>query len=53
LALAIGVLFLAGGISMVFMLPSPTWFTLLDLIGAYIPMAYLGGKLAIKKSPMI
>jgi uncharacterized membrane protein YqgA involved in biofilm formation len=53
LALAIGVLFLAGGISMVFMLPSPTWFTLLDLIGAYLPMAYLGGKLAIKKSPLI
>jgi len=50
LALAIGVLFLAGGISMVFMLPSPTWFTLLDLIGAYLPMAYLGGKMAIKKS---
>lgn len=49
LALAIGVLFLAGGISMVFMLPSPIWFTLLDLIGAYLPMAYLGGKLAIKK----
>lgn len=53
LALAIGVLFLAGGISMVFMLPSPIWFTLLDLIGAYLPMAYLGGKLAIKKSPLI
>jgi len=49
LALTVGVLFLAGGISMVFMLPSPTWFTLLDLIGAYLPMAYLGGKLAIKK----
>ena len=53
LALAIGVLFLAGGISMVFMLPSPIWFTLLDLIGAYLPMAYLGGKLAIKKSTLI
>ena len=53
LALAIGVLFLAGGISMVFMLPSPIWFTLLDLIGAYLPMAYVGGKLAIKKSPLI
>lgn len=32
-----------------FMLPSPTWFTILDLAGAYIPMAYLGGKLAINK----
>ncbi|MBK6352089.1 MAG: hypothetical protein IPP06_10460 [Saprospiraceae bacterium] len=53
LALAIGVLFLAGGISMVFMLPSPTWFTLLDLIGAYLPMAYLGGKMAVDKSQLL
>lgn len=47
-AIAIGVFFLLGGISMVFMLPSPTWFTALDLILAYIPMAYLGGKFAHK-----
>jgi len=49
-ALTIGVLFLAGGTANVFMLPSPTWFTILDLIGAYIPMAYFAGKLAVKKS---
>jgi hypothetical protein len=48
-ALGIGVFFLAGGIGSVFMLPSPTWFTVLDLAGAYIPMAYLAGKLALKK----
>ena len=53
LALAIGVLFLTGGISMVFMLPSPTWFTLLDLIGAYLPMAYLCGKMAVDKSQLM
>ncbi|MGB4776621.1 MAG: hypothetical protein WBP45_15695 [Daejeonella sp.] len=47
-ALGIGVLFLAGGIANVFILPSPTWFIVLDLLGAYIPMAYLAGKLAIK-----
>lgn len=40
----IGILFLAGGISNVFMLPSPMWFNCVDLIGAYIPMALLGGK---------
>lgn len=48
-ALGIGVFFLAGGISSVFMLPSPTWFIILDLVGAYIPMAFLAGKLAIRK----
>lgn len=45
-ALGIGVLFLAGGIASAFMLPSPTWFTVLDMVMAYIPMAWLGGKLA-------
>lgn len=46
LALIIGFYFLAGGIASVFMLPSPTWFTILDLVVAYIPMAYLAAKLA-------
>lgn len=46
IALLIGALFLIGGTMMVFMLPSPTWFTMLDLGVAYIPMAYLGFKLA-------
>ncbi len=45
-ALGIGVWFLLGGIVNIFMLPSPTWFTILDLAGAYIPMGYLAGKLA-------
>jgi hypothetical protein len=49
IALAIGALFLAGGISNVFMLPSPLWFSALDLLGAYIPMGYLAGKLAVVK----
>lgn len=46
-AMIIGVITLIGGISAVYMLPSPTWFTIVDLVGAYIPMAYLGGKLGI------
>lgn len=50
LALGIGVFFLAGGIGTIFMLPSPTWFTVLDLVGAYIPMAYFAGKLVEKKA---
>ncbi len=49
-ALGIGILFLAGGIINVFMLPSPTWFTVVDLVGAYIPVAYIAGKLVAKKN---
>ncbi len=49
-ALVIGFLFLAGGTANVFMLPSPIWFTLVDLLGAYIPMAYIAGKLVAKKA---
>jgi hypothetical protein len=46
-----GILFMLGGISMVIMLPeTPIWFILVDLIGAYIPMAYLGYKLVKKSS---
>ncbi|XDD52121.1 hypothetical protein AB3N59_19350 [Leptospira sp. WS92.C1] len=48
-ALSIGILFLAGGIANIVMLPSPTWFTVLDLIGAYIPMSFLAGKLVSKQ----
>jgi hypothetical protein len=51
-ALAIGAFFLIGGIANVFLLPSPTWFAILDLVGAYIPMAFLGGKLGKKLSSM-
>lgn len=48
IALIIGVFFLIGGIANIFMLPSPLWFTLSDLLFAYIPMAYIGGRLARK-----
>ncbi len=49
-ALGIGVLFLAGGITNVLMLPSPTWFSVLDLTGAYLPMGFLAGKIVSGKS---
>lgn len=48
-AIAIGCFFLIGGIINVVMLSSPTWFAILDIVGAYIPMAMIGGKLAIRK----
>lgn len=47
-ALVIGVFFLLGGIASVFMLPSPMWFNVLDLAGAYLPMGYLAGKWAVR-----
>lgn len=45
MGLVIGVLFLLGGISVAFMLPSPTWFVVVDIVGAYVPMAWIGTKL--------
>ena len=48
-ALSIGLVFLLGGMYMVVILPSPWWFTLVDLVGAYLPMAYLGGRFVASK----
>ena len=49
-SLVIGALFLLGGIAMSFMLPAPIWFIACDIILAYIPMAFIGGKIAKKIS---
>jgi hypothetical protein len=49
-AMAIGMLFLLGGLTVVLMTPSPLWFTLLDLGVAYLPMAWLGWKLVARKT---
>ena len=49
-SLAIGVLFLFGGIMINYMLPGPIWFAAVDIIVAYIPMAWLGGKIALNLS---
>jgi len=48
-ALGISVFFLAGGITNIVMLPSPLWFTVVDLVGAYLPMGYLAGRLVLNK----
>ncbi|PJZ28022.1 hypothetical protein [Leptospira kmetyi] len=48
-AMVVGVLFLAGGIANVMMLPSPIWFAVVDIVGAYLPMGFIAGKLASKK----
>ena len=44
-AAIIGGLFLAGGIAAAYMIPAPTWFIVVDLVGAYLPMAWLAVKL--------
>ncbi|MFD0798597.1 hypothetical protein ACFQZJ_14080 [Maribacter chungangensis] len=48
MALIIGIFFFIGGSINISMLGGPLWFTALDLTMAYIPMAYLGGKLGRK-----
>ncbi len=45
-SLGIGGLFLLGGVIVNFMIPGPTWFAVTDIILAYLPMAWIGGKLA-------
>lgn len=45
-ALIIGLFFLAGGLWSAFLLKGPSWFLTLDLGLAYIPMAWLGWKIA-------
>ena len=45
-AIGISAFFMLGGLANAFMLPAPTWFIASDLILAYIPMGWLGTKLA-------
>lgn len=43
-AFIIGGLTLAGGIAASFMIPAPAWFITLDLVVAYLPMAWLATR---------
>lgn len=49
LALVIGGVFLAGGIANALMIPAPLWFILVDLLVAYLPMAWLGSRIASRE----
>lgn len=49
-ALVIGVFFLAGGIANIMSLHPPFAFSAIDLALAYIPMAWIGAKLAGNKN---
>ena len=44
-AYAVGAVSLAGGIAATLMIPAPMWFMILDLVVAYIPMAWIGTML--------
>lgn len=48
IAIILGVLFLAGGIAANIMIPAPMWYRLIDLLFAYVPMAFLGWKVSGK-----
>ena len=50
IAMGIGLFFLIGGITAVAQYGGPIWFAVLDLVGAYLPMGYLGGALGIRKT---
>lgn len=51
-AYAVGGLFLLGGIANVVLLPAPLWFSVLDLLLAYLPAAWLGQALARRLRPV-
>ena len=50
IAMIIGVLFLLGGIAAGIMVGSPMWYNAIDFVFAYIPMAWLGARLAGTRS---
>lgn len=47
-ACLVGVIFLAGGIGATFMIPAPIWFVVLDLVVAYLPMAWLATRIGAR-----
>lgn len=49
ISLIISLFFMLGGLINVIMLPSPVWFTLLDLLGAYLPMGFVAHKIVKTK----
>lgn len=48
MAMIVGCIFLIGGIVAVVMFGGPLWFKVLDLVVAYLPMAFLAHQLAKK-----
>lgn len=48
MAYLIGAFFLCGGVAASFMIPAPAWFIALDLLAAYLPMAWLGIRIGTR-----
>lgn len=51
LSYVIGVANFCGGVAACFMIPAPAWFMALDLVLAYLPMAWLGIRLGARMQP--
>lgn len=51
LAYGIGAVFLCGGVAASFMIPAPAWFIALDLLAAYLPMAWLAIRIGTRMQP--
>ena len=47
-AYVIGILFLCGFIAASFMIPAPAWYIALDLLVAYLPMAWLATQIGAR-----
>jgi len=46
-ALTIGSFFLFSGVMMVFKLPTPIWFNVIELTLAYLPMSWIGYRIRL------
>ncbi|MBM3413055.1 MAG: hypothetical protein FJY19_06725 [Bacteroidetes bacterium] len=51
-AMLIAGFFFLGGLSTIVGMPSPLWFSIMDLLLAYFPMAWLAYNFAIKLKPL-
>ncbi|MES2886262.1 MAG: hypothetical protein V4709_15775 [Pseudomonadota bacterium] len=51
LAWVIAAFFLCGGVAASFMIPAPAWFIALDLLAAYLPMAWLVTRMGKRIQP--
>ncbi|OBP13155.1 hypothetical protein A5320_20150 [Rheinheimera sp. SA_1] len=51
LAFGIGAFYFCGGLAASFMIPAPAWFITLDLLLAYLPMAWLAVWLGFRLRP--
>ena len=51
MAWVIGAVFLCGGVAASLMIPAPPWFIAVDLLAAYLPMAWLGIRMGARMSP--